>query len=137
MEKNYFKKIIVQSAGDLNFISMCVSGGKVKLSDIKYLPKSKIFLLLINRPINEDERTKRTERIDSIVSFYYIQSSKSKNIDQNNKDLVLELTAIDVFKVKNNYKIVIVFTSDRFITLVAEAIESKLDDQRLINDKNT
>ena len=134
MEKSYFKKIIAQSVDDLNFISMCVSGGKVKLSDIKYLPKSKIFLLLINRPINEDERTKR---IDSIVSFYYIQSSQSKNIDQNNKDLVIELTAIDVFKVKNNYKIVIVFTSDRFITLVAEAIESKLDDQRLINDKNT
>ena len=137
MSKNYLKKIIAQSANDLNFISMCVSGGKVKLSDIKYLPKSKIFLLSINRPINEDERTKKTKRIDSIVSFYYIQSSQSKNIDQNNKDLVLELTAIDVFKVKNNYKIVIVFTSDRFITLVAEAIECKLDDQRLINDKNT
>ena len=134
MEKSYFKKIIAQSVDDLNFISMCVSGGKVKLSDIKYLPKSKIFLLLINRPINEDERTKR---IDSIVSFYYIQSSKSKNIDQNNKDLVLELTAIDVFKVKNNYKIVIVFTSDRFITLDVEAIEVKLDDQEIIDDKNT
>ena len=133
MSKNYLKKIIAQSVNDLNFISMCVSGGKVKLSDIKYLPKSKIFLLLINRPINEDERTKR---IDSIVSFYYIQSSKTKNIDQNNKDLVLELTAIDVFKIKNNYKIVIVFTSDRFITLDAEAIEAKLDDQKLIDDKN-
>ena len=134
MSKNYLKKIIAQTPGDLNFISMCVSGSKVKLSDIKYLPKSKIFLLSINRPINEDESSKR---IDSIVSFYYIQSSKSKNIDQNNKDLVLELTAIDVFKVKNNYKIVIVFNSDRFITLDAEAIEVKLDDQRLINDKNT
>ena len=133
MSKNYLKKIIAQSVDDLNFISMCVSGGKVKLKDIKYLPKSKIFLLSINRPINEDERTKR---IDSIVSFYYIQSSKTKNIDQNNKDLVLELTAIDVFKIKNNYKIVIVFTSDRFITLDAEAIEAKLDDQKLIDDKN-
>ena len=133
MEKNYLKKIFAQSANDLNFISMCVSGGKVKLKDIKYLPKSKIFLLSINRPINEDERTKR---IDSIVSFYYIQSSKSKNIDQNNKDLVLELTAIDVFKVKNNYKIVIVFTLDRLITLDAEAIEVKLDDQTLLDDKN-
>ena len=133
MEKNYFKKIIAQSVDDLNFISMCVSGGKVKLRDIKYLPKNKIFLLSTNRPINEDESSKR---IDSIVSFYYIQSSKSKNIDQNNKDLVLELTAIDVFKIKNNYKIVIVFTSDKFITLDAEAIETKLDDQKLIDDKN-
>ncbi len=133
MTKKFLKKIIAQTPGDLNFVSMCVSGSKVKLSDIKYLPKSKIFLLSINRPINEDETLKR---IDSIVSFYYIQSSKSKNIDQNNQDLDLELTAIDVFKVKNNYKIVIVFTSDRFITLDAEAIEAKLDDQKLIDDKN-
>ena len=134
MTKKFLKKIIAQTPGDLNFVSMCVSGSKVKLSDIKYLPKSKIFLLSINRPINEDESSKR---IDSIVSFYYIQSSKSKNIDQNNQDLDLELTAIDVFKVKNNYKIVIVFTSDRFITLDAEAIEVKFDDQELIDDKNT
>ena len=134
MTKKFLKKIIAQTPGDLNFVSMCVSGSKVKLSDIKYLPKSKIFLLLINRPINEDESSKR---IDSIVSFYYIRSSKSKNIDQNNQDLALELIAIDVFKVKNNYKIVIVFTSDRFITLDAEAIEVKLDDQELIDDKNT
>ncbi len=133
MKKNYFKKIIAQSIDDLNFISMCVSGSKVKLKDIKYLPKNKIFLLSINRPINEDEETKR---IGSIISFYYIQSSKSKNIDQNNKDLVLELTAIDVFKVQNNYKIIIVFTSDRFITLDVECIDVKLDDQKLINDKN-
>ena len=134
MTEKFFKKIIAQTPDDLNFISMCVSGSKVKLSDIKYLPKSKIFLLSINRPSNEDESSKR---INSIVSFYYIQSSKSKNIDQNNQDLALELTAIDVFKVKNNYKIVIVFTSDRFITLDAEAIEVKLDDQELIDDKNT
>ena len=133
-EKNYFKNIIAQSVDDLNFISMCVSGGKVKLRDIKYLPKNKIFLLSTNSPINEDESS---TRIDSIVSFYYIRSSKSKNIDQNNQDLALELIAIDVFKVKNNYKIVIVFTSDRFITLDAEAIEVKLDDQELIDDKNT
>jgi len=133
MEKNYFKKIIAQSVGDLNFISMFVSGSKVKLSDIKYLPKSKIFLISINRAINEHEGK---ERINSIISFFHIHSSKAKNIDQNNQDLVLELTAIDVFKVKNNYKIVIVFTLDRLITLDVEVIEVKLDDQKLIDDKN-
>ena len=43
MTKKFLKKIIAQTPGDLNFVSMCVSGSKVKLSDIKYLPKSKIF----------------------------------------------------------------------------------------------
>jgi len=134
MSKNYLKKIIAQSADDLNFISMCVSGSKVKLSDIKYLPKSKIFLLSINRTINEDEGTKQ---LNSIISFYYIQSSKSKNIDQNDKDLVLELNGIDIFKVENNYEIILLFSDKGFITLACETIEVKLDDQKLIDDKNT
>jgi len=134
MSKNYLKKIIAQSADDLNFISMCVSGSKVKLSDIKYLPKSKIFLLSINRTINEDEGTKE---LNSIISFYYIQSSKSKNIDQNDKDLVLELNGIDIFKVENNYEIILLFSDKGFITLACETIEVKLDDQKLIDDKNT
>ncbi len=134
MSKNYLKKIIAQSADDLNFISMCVSGSKVKLSDIKYLPKSKIFLLSINRTINEDEGTKQ---LNSIISFYYVQSSKSKNIDQNDKDLVLELNGIDIFKVENNYEIILLFSDKGFITLACETIEVKLDDQKLIDDKNT
>ena len=134
MSKNYLKKIIAQSADDLNFISMCVSGSKVKLSDIKYLPKSKIFLLSINRTINEDEGVKK---LNSIISFYYIQSSKSKNIDQNDKDLVLELNGIDIFKVENNYEIILLFSDKGFITLACETIEVKLDDQKLIDDKNT
>ena len=134
MSKNYLKKIIAQSADDLNFISMCVSGSKVKLSDIKYLPKSKIFLLSINRTINEDEGTKQ---LNSIISFYYIQSSKSKNIDQNDKDLVLELNGIDIFKVENNYEIILLFSDKGFITLACETLEVKLDDQKLIDDKNT
>ena len=134
MSKNYLKKIIAQSADDLNFISMCVSGSKVKLSDIKYLPKSKIFLLSINRTINEDEGVKK---LNSIISFYYIQSSKSKNIDQNDKDLVLELNGIDIFKVENNYEITLLFSDKGFITLACETIEVKLDDQKLIDDKNT
>ena len=134
MTKKFLKKIIAQTPGDLNFVSMCVSGSKVKLSDIKYLPKSKIFLLSINRTINEDEGTKQ---LNSIISFYYIQSSKSKNIDQNDKDLVLELNGIDIFKVENNYEIILLFSDKGFITLACETIEVKLDDQKLIDDKNT
>ena len=133
MTKKFLKKIIAQTPGDLNFISMCVSGSKVKLSDIKYLPKSKIFFLSINRTINEDEGTKQ---LNSIISFYYIQSSKSKNIDQNDKDLLLELMAINVFKKKKNFEITLLFSKNRIITLTAEVIEATLEDQKVLNDKN-
>ena len=45
MEKKFLKKIIAQSPEDLRIISACCSGAKVKTSEIKYLPKNKIFLL--------------------------------------------------------------------------------------------
>ena len=40
MSKKFLKKIIAQSAKDLQLVSACCSEGKVKLSEIKYLPKN-------------------------------------------------------------------------------------------------
>ena len=47
MDKKFLKKIIAQSPEDLQMISACCSEGKVKISDIKYLPSNKIFLISI------------------------------------------------------------------------------------------
>ena len=44
MAKKYLKKIIAQSQQDLQVISACCEGGKIKINEIKYLPKNKIFL---------------------------------------------------------------------------------------------
>ena len=49
MDKKFLKKIIAQSPEDLQMISACCSEGKVKISDIKYLPSNKIFLISILR----------------------------------------------------------------------------------------
>ena len=66
-----------------------------------------------------------------------MQSSKSKNIDQNNVDLVLELLAIDIFKRDHNFEITLLFSKNRIITLSVEVIEVTLEDQKLINDRNS
>ena len=68
---------------------------KVKISDIKYLPSTKIFLLSVLRI---DKETNSDKPINSVVKFEFIESSKSKNINQSNADLILELFAIDIFK---------------------------------------
>ena len=83
MSKKFLKKIIAQSSKDLQLISACCSEGKVNLSEIKYLPKNKIFLLSIERLIKESENNK--DRINSIIRFDYIESSKSKNINLDTK----------------------------------------------------
>ena len=135
MNKKFLKKIIAQSQEDLQIISACCSEAKVKLNDIKYLPSNKIFLLSISRLNLESEGKKRL--INSIIKFEFVQSSKSKNIDQNNVDLVLELLAIDIFKKEHNFEITLLFSKNRIITLSVEVIEVTLEDQKMKNDKNS
>ena len=132
MEKKYLKKIIAQSPEDLQLISACCSEGLVKLSEIKYLKKNKIFFLSIERLSKESENKKN--KITSIIKFDYVDSSKSKNINNNDKKSSLKLVAIDLYKREQNYEITLLFLNNRFITLVAEIIEVTLEDQKFIND---
>ena len=133
MRKNYLKKIIAQSPNDLQIISAYCSESKVKIEDIKYLPSNKIFLLSLSRSNKEQEEEKI---INSVIKFEFIESSKSKNIDQSNIDKELELLAIDVFKRDKNFEITLLFSKNRIITLTAEVIEATLEDFKLLNDKN-
>ena len=130
---DFLKKIIAQSAEDLQIISAICAESKVKISDIKYLPSTKIFLLSILR---NDKETKNERLINSIVKFDFIENSKSKNIDQLNKDLTLELLTIDIFKKKENFEIVLLFSKNRIITLSTEVIDVTLEDQKIKNDKS-
>ena len=132
MDKKFFKKIIAQSPDDLQIISACCSEAKVKTSEIKYLSSNKIFLLSLLRFDKENENNKTS--IKSILKFEFIQSSKSKNIDQNSPKILMELIAIDVFKKENNFEIILLFSKNRFITLSSEVIEVTLEDQKLEND---
>ena len=132
MSKKFLKKIIAQTPEDLQLISACCSEGKVKLTEIKYLPKNKIFLLSINRLTKETENSKK--KINSIIKFDYIESSKSKNINQKNLNLTFELLAIELFKKDHNYEITLLFSNNGLITLTAEIIEVVLEDQKTVND---
>ena len=128
---SFLKKVIAQSPDDLQIISAICAESKVKISDIKYLPSTKIFLLSVLRM---DKETENGKPINSVVKFEFIESSKSKNIDQSNTDLTLELFAIDIFKKKENFEIVLLFSKNRIITLSTEVIDVTLEDQKIKND---
>tara|TARA_S200000501_G_scaffold212910_1_gene199992 strand:+ start:68 stop:466 length:399 start_codon:yes stop_codon:yes gene_type:complete len=132
MNKAYLKKIIARSTEDLQIISACCSEGKVKINDIKYLKKNKIFLIYINRIAKEIENS--SNKLNSIIRFEYIQASKSKNIDQKKQNQDLELISIDIFKKNNIFEITLLFMDNKIITLTAEIIEVTLEDQKNIND---
>ena len=133
MENQYLKKIIAQTPEDLNVISACCSEGRVNIKDVKYLASNKIFLMSILRLSKEEEN--KNKQINSIIKFEFINSSKSKNIDQKDQNLSLELLTIDIFKKEQNFEIIMLFSKNRIITLSAEVIEVTLEDQKLENDK--
>ena len=128
---NYLKKVIAQSPDDLQIISAICAESKVKISDIKYLPSTKIFLLSVLRV---DKETGSSKPINSVVKFEFIESSKSKNINQSNTHLTLDLLAIDIFKKKENFEIVLLFSKNAIITLSTEVIDVTLEDQKIKND---
>ena len=127
MDKKYLAKIIASDNEGLQMISACSSGAKVKVSDIKYLALSKVFLLSIER--TKIEINQKDKKINSICRFDFVDKVKSKNINQKNKDLVLELIAIDYLKNNDDYEINLIFNNNAHIALTTELIEVRLEDQ--------
>ena len=130
-EKRYLAKIIAKDPNGIQVISACCSEAKTKVEEIKFLKKNKIFLLLIER-LNKEKDSK--EKIKSICKFDFVDDVKSKNIDQNNKDNILELMAINLFKVEEKFEITLLFKNNAFITLLSEVLEVTLEDQNKLND---
>ncbi len=126
--KKYFTKIIATDNEGLRIISACCSGAKVKTYNMRYLKTNKIFLLYLERT-NIENKDSEKKIINSICKFDFVDSVKSKNIDQKNQDLVLELIAIDYLKNKDDYEVNLIFSNNALIVLKIESIEVRLEDQ--------
>ena len=127
MDKKYLAKIIATDSEGLQLISACCSGAKVKVTDIKYLPSNKIFVISIER--TKVETDQNNKKINSICKFDFVDHVKSKNIDPKNQSLVLKLIGIDYLKNKNNFEINLMFNNNAHISLGTETIEVRLEDQ--------
>ena len=127
----YLAKIIATDKEGLQMISACSSGAKVKVSDIKYLESNKVFLLSIERIKIENEN--EDKKVNSICRFDFVDNVKSKNIDQSNQEMILELVGIDYLKNNDVYEINLFFSNNAHIALTAETIEAILEDQSDIN----
>ena len=132
MDKKYLAKIIATDNEGLQMISACTAGAKIKVSGIKYLSENKVFLISIER--TKIETDQEDQKINSVCRFDFVDKVKSKNIDQKNNDLVLELIAIDYLKNKDEYEIILIFDNNAHIALTTETIEVRLEDQNEIKE---
>ena len=132
MDKKYLAQIIATDNEGLQMISACTTGAKVKVANIKYLASNKVFLLSIER--TKIETDQEDKKINSVCRFDCVDKVKSKNIDQKNDDLALNLIAIDYLKNKDDYEINLIFDNNAYIALTTETIEVRLEDQNEIKE---
>ena len=132
MDKKYLAQIIATDNDGLQMISACTAGAKVKVADIKYLASNKVFLISIER--TKIETDQEDKKINSVCRFDCVDKVKSKNIDQKNDDLALDLIAIDYLKNKDDYEINLIFDNNAYIALTTETIEVRLEDQNEIKE---
>ena len=130
MDKKYLAQIIATDNEGLSMISACSAGAIVKVSDMKYLGTNKVFILsMVRTKIEKDQKDKK---VNSICRFDFVDKVKSKNIDQNNDKIKLELIGIDYLKNKDNFEINLIFQNNAHIVLTTETIEVRLEDQNEI-----
>ena len=128
----YLAKIIASDQEGLQMISACSAGAKVKIAGIKYLASNKVFLISIER--TKIETNQEDKKINSICRFDFIEKVRSKNIDQSNQEMILELVGIDYLKNNDDYEINLIFNNNAYIALTSETIEVRLEDQNEINE---
>tara|TARA_B100001750_G_C15285032_1_gene484427 strand:+ start:273 stop:722 length:450 start_codon:yes stop_codon:yes gene_type:complete len=130
-EKNNLK-LVGKNKEDLKVISAYLQDSIVTVKDIVFLKKNRTFIMMVNRFIWEDVEKgvfRENKRIRCALKFEEVLSVKSKKINQNNKNKILECLAIKCNESLNsNQEIKIYFSGDSIITLTTETIEVILRD---------
>ena len=131
MDKKYLAKILARDLNGLNLISLYCHKAILKISDIKFLKKNKIFLLSLQR---NSIKAKNKNKVLSICKFEFIDRARSKNINQYSSKKNLSLLAIDTIKTKKGFEFNLLFSNNGFITLSSEIIEVTLEDLKEIKN---
>tara|TARA_B100000029_G_C16928382_1_gene724057 strand:- start:98 stop:535 length:438 start_codon:yes stop_codon:yes gene_type:complete len=130
MEKNL--KLVGRNEEDLKVISAYSQDSIVAVKDIVFLKKNKTFIMIVNRFMWEDVEKgvfRQNKRIRSAIKFGGVIKVKSKNINQKNRNKILECLAIKCDSIfEKNYEIRIFFAGDSLITIIVEDIDAVMHD---------
>jgi hypothetical protein len=134
MEKNISRlKLIGKNIEDLKTISAYCQDSIVKIKDVVYLKRNKIFIIMLSRFMWEDIEKgvfRNYKRIKSVLRFNFIERVLAKNINQQQKNRNLELLAIKGSYNQNNlHDINLIFSGNSNILLKSEEIDIMLEDQ--------
>jgi len=124
-------KIIAEDDEDLKVFSAYLQDSVIVVNDIKYLAKNKKFICIFNRFMWEDaERSifRENRRIRSALVFNEVSSVKSKGINSNIKNKILEFLTIKLEIHKGKSIVKLIFSGGAIIKIEIDNVSSTLED---------
>lgn len=125
-------KLAALDQEDLQVLSAHLQDAVLTVADIRYLPKERKAVFILNRFVwdkEADRRTKEHERRRSALAIAQVTGMKVQNIRQEAKGMVLELLAV-TFETGEDPSgtIQLAFAGGASIALDVECIEAQLSD---------
>ncbi|MBO6508360.1 MAG: DUF2948 family protein [Roseibium sp.] len=125
-------KLAALDQEDLEVLSAHLQDAVLTVADIRYLPKEKKAVFVMNRFVwdkEADKRSKEHERRRSALAFTQVSGMKVQNISQDAKGVVLELLAV-TFEAgeEPSGRIQLAFAGGASLLLEVECIEAQLSD---------
>ena len=125
-------KLLGKNQEDLKVISAYLQDSILIIKDTVFLKRNRTFVMIVNRFMWEDAEKgvfRQNKRIRSAVKFDEVIKVESRNINQKNKNKLLECLAIKCSSTfDETCKINIFFAGDSIITITSEVIEVTLHD---------
>lgn len=131
-------KLTALDVEDLAVISACLQDAVGRVADTAYEPKRRRFAILFNRFRWENEAKpslgswsgpRTPERVRCVVHFDAVLSVRHRNIDQTNREQLLDLLAIQTQEQRDGaVRIQLIFAGGPEMLLEAECVDCYLED---------
>ena len=125
-------KLMGKNREDLKVISAYLQDSITTVKNMVFLKKNRIFVMIVNRFMWEDVEKgalRKNKRIKCAIKFEEVTDVKSQNINQKNKNKILECLAIKCSSSFDEiYNIKIYFSGGGTITMISDVIDIVLDD---------
>lgn len=117
-----------EDAEDLKIISALVQDAVLPITDLRYRPAKRQFLMLVNR-FRWEDHSAEAERVRSILVFEGVTAVRSHGIDRTDPDTVLSILSLDWTPEADGAGVLhVVLAGDGAVALQMEAVDATLRD---------
>jgi hypothetical protein len=123
-------KLRARDVDDLQVLSACLQDAILPIGDMAYQRSARRFVMVANRFCWErvDDGEPAFDRVNCGVTFDGISAVKLRNIDRQDRSLMLSLLAVTVNKLPAGIAVTLVCAGNRDLRLEADGIAAQLED---------